>query len=136
MALLLVSRHYRALLQAFQRPGLDFRIMLAAGAVNVFLNLLLVPRLGLLGAAATSVTCETLILAASFLAARRVVGDATDVRALAGSLACAAIMAVAVHFATALPLLARMAFGAAVYSALVLAFRVVSIEDLREALRT
>ena len=136
VALLLVSRHYRALLQAFQRPGLDFRIMLAAGAVNVFLNLLLVPRLGLLGAAATSVTCETLILAASFLAARRVVGDATDVRALAGSLACAAIMAVAVHFATALPLLARMAFGAAVYSALVLAFRVVSIEDLREALRT
>ena len=41
--------------------------------------------------------------------------------------------------ALASPLIAialTLAFGAAVYSALVLAFRVVSIEDLREALRT
>lgn len=83
VALLLVSRHYRALLQAFQRPGLDFRIMAAAAAVNVVLNLLLVPRAGLRGAATTSVVSEAVILGASLLAARRVVGHATARRARA-----------------------------------------------------
>ncbi len=135
-ALLLVSRHYRALLQVFHQQALDFRIMATAAGINVALNLLLVPRAGALGAAATSVASEALILAATFTACRRTVGDATDGRALARALACAGLMALAVWFASPLHLFVRIALGAALYAALLLASRVLSTEDLRLAMRT
>jgi hypothetical protein len=45
-------------------------------------------------------------------------------------------MAAVVHFAAGLPVEARVALGAMVYGALVLALRVVTVDDLRSAART
>jgi O-antigen/teichoic acid export membrane protein len=128
VALLLVSRHFRALLQVLGRTGLDFRIMVAASAANVSVNLLLVPKAGLIGAATASLVSEALILALSLAAARPLMGGAAFERglpgALAGILAGAALMTAAVLLAAALPVPSRIALGAVVYGASLLAFRV------------
>jgi O-antigen/teichoic acid export membrane protein len=63
-ALLVVSRHYRLVLVASGRQALDLKIMAAAAALNVALNVWLVPRFGLVGAAASNVASEATILAA------------------------------------------------------------------------
>jgi PST family polysaccharide transporter len=69
-ALLVVSRHYRLVLVASGRQALDLKIMAAAAALNVALNVWLVPRFGLMGAAASNVASEAAILAALMYAAR------------------------------------------------------------------
>jgi O-antigen/teichoic acid export membrane protein len=69
-AFLVVSRHYRLALVASGRQATDLRIMAAAAALNVGLNLWLVPRAGLLGAAGANVASEAAILAAVLWAAR------------------------------------------------------------------
>jgi len=69
-ALLVVSRHYRLVLVASGRQAMDLRIMAAAAALNVAANLWLVPRAGLVGAAAANVASEAVILAAVLWAAR------------------------------------------------------------------
>jgi O-antigen/teichoic acid export membrane protein len=63
-ALLVVSRHYRLVLVASGRQALDLKIMGAAAALNVALNVWLVPRFGLAGAAASNVASEAAILVA------------------------------------------------------------------------
>jgi O-antigen/teichoic acid export membrane protein len=63
-ALLVISRHYRLVLVASGRQTTDLRIMSAAAALNVALNVWLVPRFGLLGAASSNVASEAAILAA------------------------------------------------------------------------
>jgi len=70
-ALLVVSRHYRLVLVASGRQATDLRIMGAAAALNVAANVWLVPRAGLVGAAAANVASEAAILAAVLWAARR-----------------------------------------------------------------
>jgi O-antigen/teichoic acid export membrane protein len=70
-ALLVVSRHYRLLLVASGRQATDLRIMGAAAVLNVALNLWLVPRMGLVGAAGANVASEAAILAAVLWAARK-----------------------------------------------------------------
>jgi O-antigen/teichoic acid export membrane protein len=69
-ALLVVSRHYRLVLVASGRQAVDLKIMAAAAALNVALNVWLVPRLGLVGAAAANVASEAAILGAVMAAAR------------------------------------------------------------------
>jgi O-antigen/teichoic acid export membrane protein len=69
-ALLVASRHYRLVLVASGRQALDLRIMSAAAVVNVALNLWLIPRAGLVGAAAANVASEAAILVAVLWAAR------------------------------------------------------------------
>jgi len=63
-ALLVISRHYRLVLVASGCQATDLRIMGAAAALNVALNAWLVPRFGLVGAAASNVASEAAILAA------------------------------------------------------------------------
>jgi len=76
-ALLVVSRHYRLVLVASGRQATDLRIMGAAAALNVALNVWLIPRAGLLGAASSNVASEAAILAAVLWAARRATRSAS-----------------------------------------------------------
>jgi O-antigen/teichoic acid export membrane protein len=69
-AFLVVSRHYRLVLVASGRQATDLRIMGAAAALNVCLNVWLVPRAGLVGAACANVASEAAILAAVLWATR------------------------------------------------------------------
>jgi O-antigen/teichoic acid export membrane protein len=72
-ALLVVSRHFRLVLVASGRQATDLRIMSAAAALNVALNLDLIPLVGLIGAVAANVASEAAILAAVLWAAGRAV---------------------------------------------------------------
>ena len=58
-------------LVASGRQALDLRIMATAAALNVSLNLWLIPRAGLLGAAAANVASEAAILGAVLWVSRR-----------------------------------------------------------------
>jgi O-antigen/teichoic acid export membrane protein len=68
-ALLVISRHYRLVLVASGRQATDLRIMAAAAALNVALNVWLIPRFGLLGAASSNVASEAAILMAALYTA-------------------------------------------------------------------
>ena len=70
-ALLVVSRHYRLVLVASGRQATDLKIMGSAALLNVALNVWLVPRAGLIGAATANVASEAAILAAVLWATRR-----------------------------------------------------------------
>jgi O-antigen/teichoic acid export membrane protein len=70
-AFLVVSRHYRLVLVSSGRQATDLRIMAAAAALNVALNLWLVPRAGLVGAAGANVASEAAILGAVLWATRK-----------------------------------------------------------------
>jgi O-antigen/teichoic acid export membrane protein len=63
-AFLVISRHHRLVLVASGRQATDLRIMAGAAALNVGLNVWLVPRAGLVGAAMANVASEAAILAA------------------------------------------------------------------------
>ena len=130
VAAVFVSRHHRAVLQAFRRSALDLRIMAACAALNVALNLALVPSAGPLGAATALLASEAAFLVASLWAVRRVVGDASDARAALRALASAALMAALLGATAGLHVLLRVAGGAAAYVVLLLALRGVHREDL------
>ena len=68
--LLVISRHFRLVLVASGRQATDLRIMGAAAAVNVALNIALIPRAGLAGAAAANVASEVAILIGVLVATR------------------------------------------------------------------
>lgn len=130
VAAVLVSRHHRAVLQAFRRSALDLRIMAACAALNVGLNLALIPSAGPLGAATALLASEAAFLMASLWAVRRVAGDASDARAALRALASAALMAALLATTPGLHVLLRVAGGAAAYVVLLLALRGVHLEDL------
>ena len=70
-ALLVISRHYRLVLVASGRQATDLRIMGVAAALNVALNIWLVPRAGLMGAAFSNVASEAAILASVLWVTRK-----------------------------------------------------------------
>jgi O-antigen/teichoic acid export membrane protein len=63
-AFLVISRHYRLVLVASGRQATDLRILAVAAALNIGLNVWLVPRAGLVGAAIANVASEAAILVA------------------------------------------------------------------------
>ena len=79
-ALLVISRHYRLVLVASGRQATDLRIMGAAAALNVALNVWLVPRAGLVGAAAANVVSEAAILASVLWVTRKTTAGDTPRR--------------------------------------------------------
>ena len=70
-ALMVISRHYRLVLVASGRQATDLRILAAAAALNVGLNVCLVPRAGRVGAAIANVASEAAILVAVVWVTRR-----------------------------------------------------------------
>lgn len=70
-AFLVISRHYRLVLVASGRQATDLRILAVAAALNVGLNVWLVPRAGLAGAACANVASEAAILVAVVWVTRR-----------------------------------------------------------------
>ncbi|MEZ4414400.1 MAG: flippase [Gemmatimonadota bacterium] len=96
------------------------RINLIATGVNLALNFALIPGLGILGAALSTVGTETVRLAAAFGHARAEGFGLTFLRRLWRPLVAAAVMAVALHVAGLHTLLAVPA-GALVYGAVLTA---------------
>lgn len=105
-----------AVLVASHRTGQQARIQGAAAAVNVALNLLLIPRLGIVGAAASTLVAELIIGGCGVVILRRI--DALPpVRVFLPSAAAAALMGLIVWMVSDLPVAARMVLGGVVYVA-------------------
>jgi O-antigen/teichoic acid export membrane protein len=66
-----VALLYRELFSAYGKPQLNAVIVGLAAAVNIVSNYLLIPRLGLLGAALSTLASSAFILALSYIMARR-----------------------------------------------------------------
>jgi O-antigen/teichoic acid export membrane protein len=91
---------------------------LSALAFNVGLNLLLVPRYGIVVAAAVTVASEVLILAGSYVLMRRYFDFFPAPRTLVPALAAAAAMGGLLWLLRDLPLALLLPLGAAVYGAI------------------
>jgi len=129
VVLLFVNNAFIYTLTAINRQ-LDFtRLALFTLAVNLVLNLVLIPTSGYLGAAAASTTTEAALFAGGWWMLRRqrlplsVIGSSG--RVIAG----ASIMGVAVYLIRSWPLALVVIAGAVVYIAALLALRTFDAEE-------
>lgn len=75
----LISGHYRYILIAYDKQHLELLSALGGAAVNILLNLALIPSMGLMGAAWALVSSEIVILGIAYYYVRR---DITHISAL------------------------------------------------------
>lgn len=111
---------------AMHRVGLETMIIALGVVVNVVLNVVLIPRYGIVGAAIATVGGESVILIGAFVALYRM-GVRPELTPSLPALAAAAIMAgVLVASPAGRPVLASVAAGAMVYIAVLAAGTIVS----------
>lgn len=129
--LMLFSRPYRVLLVAARMQALDFRILVAAAAVNVVGNVLLLPRFGLWGAAVATLTSEAVLLVLVHATTRRLAPGIGLLRHLVRPVVCATAMAVLLVSFSDWPLAARITGGLAAYLALGAALGIFGLRGTR-----
>jgi O-antigen/teichoic acid export membrane protein len=129
VALLFVNNAFIYTLTAINRQ-LDFtRLALFTLAVNVVLNLVLIPPYGYLGAAVASTITEVALFAGGWWLLRRHLASLSLVGSIAPVLASAAAMGIVVYLIRAWPLAVVIVLGAAVYLAGLLLTRALSPEE-------
>jgi O-antigen/teichoic acid export membrane protein len=129
VALLFVNNAFIYTLTAINRQ-LDFtRLALATLAVNVVLNLLLIPPYGYLGAAAASTITEAALFAGGWWLLRRNRVSLSIVGSIARVLASAGAMGIVVYLIRSWPLPIVIILGAAVYLAALLLTRALNPEE-------
>ncbi len=115
-----------ASLIARHREQALLRVNIVATLVNVSLNLVLIPRFGLVGAAWATVVSEAVRLGVALVAARRVIPGATPFVALLKCLLAGAAMGLAVAGLGLRASLLAVAVGGVVYPAMLLLLGVLS----------
>jgi len=129
VALLFVNNAFIYTLTAINRQ-LDFtRLALVTLAVNLVINLLLIPPYGYLGAAAAATITEAALFAGGWWLLRRHQLPLSVFGSIARVLAAAALMGVVVYSVRAWPLALVVATGAVVYAAALIGFRALSAEE-------
>jgi O-antigen/teichoic acid export membrane protein len=129
VALLFVNNAFIYTLTAINRQ-LDFtRLALFTLAVNVILNLVLIPPYGYLGAAVASTITEVALFAGGWWLLRRHLASLSIVGSIAPVLASAAAMGIVVYLIRAWPLAVVIVLGAAVYLAGLLVTRALNPEE-------
>jgi O-antigen/teichoic acid export membrane protein len=129
VALLFVNNAFIYTLTAINRQ-LDFtRLALFTLAVNVILNLVLIPPYGYLGAAVASTITEVALFAGGWWLLRGHLASLSIVGSIAPVLASAAAMGIVVYLIRAWPLAVVIVFGAAVYLAGLLLTRALNPEE-------
>jgi O-antigen/teichoic acid export membrane protein len=122
-------------LLAARREVVMVKLLLAALAANVALDLVLVPRFRAPGAALATLTVSAGALIASWALTRSWI-RLVEVRRIASIALATAVMTAAAYGARLVAgMWAAVAVGAAVYVALLLGLRAVCVGDLRELLR-
>ena len=107
------------------------RAVLVSTACNISLNLLLLPRIGFLAAAATTVATE-IVLVAQYAWLMRVELRRMDLASMLGRpLAAAAVLGLSVWLARELPTLVVVPIGAATYLVAVVATRAITGSELQ-----
>jgi O-antigen/teichoic acid export membrane protein len=129
VALLFVNNAFIYTLTAINRQ-LDFtRLALVTLAVNVILNLVLIPPYSYLGAAAASTITEIALFAGGWWLLRRHLASLSVVGSIAPVLASAAIMGIVVFSFRTWPLFVVIIVGAAVYLVGLLGLRALDPEE-------
>jgi O-antigen/teichoic acid export membrane protein len=129
VALLFVNNAFIYTLTAINRQ-LDFtRLALFTLAVNLILNLVLIPPYGYLGAAAASTITEVALFAGGWWLLRRHLASLSIVGSIAPVLASAAAMGIVVYLIRSWPLAVVIVLGAAVYLAGLLLMRALNPEE-------
>jgi O-antigen/teichoic acid export membrane protein len=129
VALLFVNNAFIYTLTAINRQ-LDFtRLALFTLAVNMVLNLALIPPYGYLGAAAASTITEAALFAGGWWLLRRHLVPLSVFGSIARVLASAAVMGVGVYLIRSWPLAVVVAVGAAIYLAALLVLRALNAEE-------
>jgi O-antigen/teichoic acid export membrane protein len=129
VALLFVNNAFIYTLTAINRQ-LDFtRLALATLAVNVVLNLVLIPPYDYLGAAAASTITEAALFAGGWWLLRRNQVSLSIVGSIARVLGSAAAMGIVVYVIRSWPLALVIVLGAAVYTTGLVLTRALSAEE-------
>jgi len=129
VALLFVNNAFIYTLTAMNRQ-LDFtRLSLVTLAVNIGLNLLLIPPYGYLGAAAASTLTEAALFVGGWWLLRRQLMPLRALTSIIRVVASAALMGAAVYLTRSWPLAFVVLVGAAVYAAALLGLRALDAEE-------
>lgn len=117
-ALMWVNGVFGFALIARERQVYTLWLNVAGLVFNVVLNVILIPRYGIVAAAAVTLASEVLILAGSYPLMQRHVGFFPSLRALIPAAAAALVMGVALWLVRALPLVVLLALGVLIYCGL------------------
>jgi O-antigen/teichoic acid export membrane protein len=129
VVLLFVNNAFIYTLTAINRQ-LDFtRLALFTLAVNVVLNLVLIPPFGYLGAAAASTITEAALFAGGWWLLRRQRLPLSVVRSIGRVLASALLMGIVVYLIRSWPLAIVVIAGASVYAGALFALRALNAEE-------
>jgi O-antigen/teichoic acid export membrane protein len=130
-ALVILRGSYRHSLNAAGMQGLDLRCALASCGLNVGLNIVLIPRYGLVGAASATVLADAVWLVMAAIYFNRRIAPLSPLPALARPLLAGAAMAAVLWFGEPLPWILR---GAAATLAYFAALLVLGEPELKRAL--
>lgn len=123
-------------LTALDKQGVRSTVMVLGALVNVGLNLLLIPRLGYMGAAYSSVLSEIAIFAGFWWAIRHELDDPIPWHSLGRLLAAASVMGGVVWLMRdTLPLPLLIAVGALVYTLALIGLRALTPQETLQLLR-
>lgn len=131
-AVYMVWANLSAVLVAGNRQR-DYVVAVLCGtAFNVPVNLIVIPKFGLVGAAVVTVATEVIITAYLWLAARRLIGSLTiEIGRLSRVALATTGMAVPLLLTTRWTIFPRLLLAIAVYAALASALRVVTVGELK-----
>jgi O-antigen/teichoic acid export membrane protein len=124
----IVCRLYHNTMTACDRQHSFMKIILASVAVNLVLNVLLIPPFGIMGAAVATVLTEFFLLVLTFVALSRVL-EMRILADVATIVVCAGIASATFLFS--LPLVISMLLFATVYFGLLLVMRVWGLREWR-----
>ncbi len=134
-ALLFVNRNFRTLLISFDKQHANLRLTFLSAGTNILLNLVLIPRYGLPGAAFATVAAESINLVLSYLYVHELVGHVPLGRHLPKLGAAGVILASVLFTLLNQPLITQIVVGVVVYAGCVLVLRIVPLEDVLSLVR-
>ncbi len=129
---------FQTTLDAIGKPFLNTKIMFVIAAVNIILNIMLVPLFGILGAAVASFISFTCGMILGFWEVERHVKSSIQYKKLATIFACGIAASAAAYgfnrmfsFHIYTEIVASLFIGMLVYLALIISLRLVTREDVR-----
>lgn len=122
-------------IQAINRQREAIFVFLIDAILSIVGYFVFIPRFGVAGAIGVTIFSELFAGAGLYVIATHYAGIHPRFTTFFKILAASAIMGLSIQFAQPLPLFASIILGAAVYSILVIVFRIVSSATLREVLR-
>jgi O-antigen/teichoic acid export membrane protein len=129
--LALMSGHFRYTLIGYNRQKLEFYSALVGAAVTVVLNLILVPRLGMMGAAWALVISEAIIWLVAYYFVRRTIAVIPVFRNIWRPIVAGTLVSIILYILIPVNLWIASCIATVVYAALFIIFQPNLIQNLR-----